>query len=397
MTPLEQAIRCVGYVTLAVLFLSSCADTTARLPKDETQKWDWGVPEHFPVPKVPDDNPMTEAKFQLGRHLFYDTRLSYNDTISCASCHHQAYGFGDNVSVSIGASGDIGERNALPLVNVAYASHLNWANPLITSIEAQVQGPMYGDHPLELGTPEISILRKRLLDADDANYRTMFARAFPEESEATLVTEKTIIYALATFVRGLISYSSPMDAYLAGDRNALSPAAKRGFSMFNSERFECYHCHGGVLFTASFTHEGLVEPAKAFQNDGLYNIDEKGAYPWPNRGVYEVTGNPKDMGFFRAPTLRNTAVTGPYMHDGTVADLDELLDIYARGGRLISDGPNAGDGAQSPFRSPFNPGFILTDDERADFHAFFDALTDETFLTNPRFASPFTTTSDEIP
>lgn len=350
--------------------------------------WSWDLPDHFPKASVPRDNPMSEEKFQLGRYLFYDGRLSYDGSMSCASCHKQEHAFADDVDLSIGVTGDIGVRTSMPLFNVAYVSTLNWANPLITRIEDQVLGPMYGSHPVEMGSPEIDELRQRLLDADDVDYAARFRRAFPDSGEDP-INLQNITYALATFVRGLTSSSAPIDAYFAGDSEAISDAAKRGLMMFNSERFECFHCHGGTLFTSSMSHEGQIEPERGFHNDGLFNIDGEGAYPPHNQGVFEITGKPEDMGRFRAPSLRNIKVTAPYMHDGSVLTLDDVLDIYARGGRLIEDGPWAGDGAESPFRSQFVPGFRLFEDERADFHAFFDALTDQKFLTNPRYASPF--------
>lgn len=368
---------------LLALSMNACGDEKAH----DDAAWSWALPDHFPTPKVPADNPMSEAKFQLGRHLFYDTRLSYDETMSCASCHKQEHAFADDVDLSTGVTGEIGVRTSMPLFNVAYVSTLNWANPLITRIEDQVLGPMYGTHPVEMGTPEIDVLRGRLVSAQDVDYIHLFENAFPEQGGE--INLQTVTYSLAAFVRGLTSSKAPIDAYFAGDPNAISDAAKRGMRMFNSERFECFHCHGGSLFTSSMNHAGSIEPERGFHNNGLYNIDGEGAYPPHNPGVFEITRKPEDMGRFRAPSLRNIKATAPYMHDGSVLTLDDVLDMYARGGRLIEDGPYAGDGAQSPFRSQFIPGFRLLEEERADFHAFFDALTDESFLNDPRYASPF--------
>lgn len=381
--PMYSAMICFA------LLLTACSDNSSddRTDVEPPDSWDWELPEHFPKPKVPSRNPMSSEKFELGRHLFYDTRLSRDDSMSCASCHKQEHAFADDVDLSLGVTGEIGVRTSMPLFNVAFVSTLNWANPLHTSIEQQIPGPMTGDDPVEMGSPEAHVLRKRLLAAEDVDYKQQFADAFPDKDGE--ITMETIVFALASFIRGLTSFNAPMDAYLAGDRDAISDAAKRGMNMFNDERFECFHCHGGALFTASMNHEGSMEPERGFHNNGLYNIDGEGGYPPRNTGVFEVTGNPDDMGRFRSPSLRNIKVTAPYMHDGSVLDLDEVLDMYARGGRLTEDGPYAGDGAESPFRSQFIPGFRLDDDERADFHAFFDALTDEQFLTDPRFASPF--------
>jgi cytochrome c peroxidase len=137
------------------------------------------------------------------------------------------------------------------------------------------------------------------------------------------------------------------------------------------------------------TWEGKPFIDRLYHNTGLYNIDGKGAYPEPNTGVMSVTGDPADMGRFRAPSLRNIAVTAPYMHDGSMATLSEVLDHYAAGGRKINSGPYAGDGSKSPLRSSMMIGFTLSERDRADVLAFLDALTDETFLTDPRFSDPW--------
>jgi cytochrome c peroxidase len=126
-----------------------------------------------------------------------------------------------------------------------------------------------------------------------------------------------------------------------------------------------------------------------YHNTGLYNVDGKGAYPEPNTGVYSVTLDPEDMGKFKAPTLRNIAVTAPYMHDGSIATLSEVLDHYAAGGRTIAAGPNKGVGSKNPLKDPLVQGFELSKQQRADVIAFLESLTDEAFLTDPAFADPF--------
>ena len=130
------------------------------------------------------------------------------------------------------------------------------------------------------------------------------------------------------------------------------------------------------------------EVETSFHNTGLYNIDGKGAYPYPNRGLFDVSGDPEDMGKFRAPSLRNIAVTAPYMHDGSVATLEEVIDIYSHGGRKIETGPNVGDGIASPLKSSLIVKIDLTPQEKADLLAFLKTLTDETLLTSPRFSAP---------
>jgi cytochrome c peroxidase len=147
--------------------------------------------------------------------------------------------------------------------------------------------------------------------------------------------------------------------------------------LFYSERLECFHCHGGFNFTDSSRHGEYNPTALPYHNTGLYNEDGKGAYPAGNAGVYDVSGDARDMGRFRAPTLRNIAVTAPYMHDGSIATLGGVLDHYAAGGR-----------AHSKLTSEFIPGFIISDTEKADVIAFLQSLTDETVLKDPRLGPP---------
>ena len=169
----------------------------------------------------------------------------------------------------------------------------------------------------------------------------------------------------------------------------MSHAAERGMALFFSERLECFHCHGGFNFTDSTTHANTTVDRVGYHNTGLFNIDGNGAYPSDNTGLYDMTGERRDMGRFKAPSLRNIAVTAPYMHDGSVASLGEAIDNYARGGRLLVEGPNAGDGRLSPFKSEFVGGFELSAEERADLVEFLRSLTDDALLTDKRFADPF--------
>ena len=200
---------------------------------------------------------------------------------------------------------------------------------------------------------------------------------------------ETITRALAAFQRTLISGESPVDRYRRGDRTALSESERLGQALFFSERLECFHCHGGLGFTGTFDFEGKSAPEVEFHNNGLYNIDGEGAYPAQNTGLHQFTLRPEDMGRFKAPTLRNIALTAPYMHDGSIATLEEVLDHYAAGGRTLTDGPHAGVGSENPFKSGFVKGFELTSQERAGVLDFLRALTDSSFITDPRFANPW--------
>jgi cytochrome c peroxidase len=195
--------------------------------------------------------------------------------------------------------------------------------------------------------------------------------------------------AIAAFERTLISVNSPYDRYrFGGDERAVSAAVKRGEMLFESEKTECFHCHGGLNFSDSIMHSRLSFREIAFHNTGLYNLDGKGAYPPNNVGIKEITLKPGDMGRFKAPTLRNIGLTAPYMHDGSVGTLEAAIAHYAAGGRTIAGGKFAGVGHQNPFKSSFIKGFNLTSQEKQDLIAFLHSLTDESFARNPAFSDP---------
>lgn len=344
------------------------------------------VPQGFPAMKVPADNPFSTEKAELGRLLFYDRRLSRNQTQSCGSCHQQSRAFTDGRARGLGSTGQMHPRGPMGLTNVGYFSAYTWANPLITTLEAQALGPLFGETPEELafsGHEDELLARLRA----DPRYPGLFRAAFPGVSDP--ITVQNLARAIATFERALISANAPYDRYQRGARDALSPAAVRGMALYFSERVECFHCHGGFAFTDSVTTAASRFDETAFHNTGLYNVDGRGAYPADNQGTFAITHNPDDMGRFRAPTLRNIELTAPYMHDGSIATLEEAIDHYAAGGRRIASGPNAGDGHTSPLRSGFVPGFVMTPAERADLVAFLHALTDPVFVSDPRFRDPF--------
>ena len=356
----------------------------------EGTPWVWDLPDGFPRPMVPEGNPMTVEKVELGRHLFYDTRLSLNQTQACASCHEQARGFTDGRSLPLGSTGEEGVRNAMGLTNVAYHSTITWSNPVLLTFEQQILVPLFGEFPVELGLAghEEEVLARL---ADDPLYVELFAGAYPELVAEERVDWNLTVDALACFVRALVSWNTPYDDLsYRGQGDALTEGQRRGLELFFSERLECHHCHGGPLFSGSFQTEFTVQPERPFLNTGLYNIDGEGSYPPDNTGLFLFTGEPTDMGAFRPPTLRNLVHTAPYMHDGSVETLEEVLDIYADGGRLITEGPYAGDGRASPYKSPFVPGFELTEQERADMVDFLEnALRDDTLIDDPRFSNPF--------
>jgi cytochrome c peroxidase len=396
------------------------------------------LPRGFPPPNIPADNPLTWERIELGRLLFYDTRLSLNQTYSCASCHDQSTAFTDGLARSIGSTDQVHPRSAMSLANMAYAGTFTWADKHTPTLEEQMLVPLFTETPiveLGLGGQEDELFRR--LQAD-ARYRRMFSEAFPGDTD--LWTLSTLTRAIASFERILVSGNSAYDRYVFGDDHSMSDSAQRGEVLFGDERHECFHCHAGFTFTTSVDAEGKVIE-REFHNNALYNLScasqglpnldllqcrpqstpgpgtpmptpsptcvpgrgchrcdgegpqTIGCYPADNTGLYSRTGNSADMGRFKAPTLRNVSLTAPYMHDGSIATLAEVVDHYAAGGRRITDGPYAGDGSTSPAANQFVKGFALSDRDRDDLVNFMLALTDDEFVTNPRLSDPFTAVS----
>ena len=342
-------------------------------------------PEHVPVPSVPPENALTPQKVELGRHLFYDERLSVNGETSCGTCHVQRLAFTDGRPRAIGATGEVHTRNAMSLANVAYSSRLTWSHPHLNSLEEQARMALFSERPTEmgLGGHDTEMLARLRSDPETV---TRFREAFPDDDDPVQI--RRILDAIASFERMLISGDAPYDRYVQGDETALTPGAIRGMDLFFSERLACFHCHGGFNFSDSVDHDRTPRTGLGFHNTGLYNVDGRGGYPAEDTGLHRITAKPDHMGQFKAPTLRNVAVTSPYMHDGSITTLEEVIDHYSGGGRTLTTGPNAGRGSDSPLRSEFIVGFVLTKEEKADLLDFLESLTDVRFLSDRRFSAP---------
>ncbi|MEB2318840.1 MAG: di-heme enzyme [Pseudomonadota bacterium] len=368
--------------------LSGCGagSTTVSDDSGSSADWIWALPAFFPTPLVPAGNPMSADKVELGRHLFYDRRLSGNGTQACADCHRQSRAFTDGLAVSVGSTGIPHPRNAQSLANVVYLPTLTWANPSLVTLEKQMEVPLFGDDPVEMGVNDANSAEVLARLAADPMYIERFSKAYPNDPDP--IGWGNVIRAIAAFQRTILSGSSRYDQYLAGTAT-LTAAETRGMDLFFGEKAECFHCHSSFNFNDQIVHAGSRLVDTLFHNTGLYNIGGTGAFPEPNRGVYELTGNDRDMGAFRAPSLRNVAVTAPYMHDGSVASLAEVLRIYAAGGRNILSGPHAGDGRANPYKNDFINQISLDAREQADIIAFLGTLTDHELLTDPRFSDPF--------
>jgi cytochrome c peroxidase len=373
-------LMCSGLISMLVA-CGGGGSTTVNEPATAV-----ALPAGFPEPAVPASNPITADKAELGRFLFYDRRLSGNGTQACASCHLQEKAFTDGRAVAIGSTGELHPRNAQSLTNVAYNTTLTWANPALFTLEKQMEVPLFGNSPVEMGINDDNKAEVLARIAGDAAYRARFQVAFPGESSP--VNWDNIIKAISTFQRTLVSGHSKYDQSRNG-LASLTASEARGRDLFFGERAECFHCHGEPNFNEQFTHANSRLTAPVFRNTGLFNIDGEGGFPAPNRGVFELTAKPSDMGKFRAPSLRNVAVTAPYMHDGSIDTLEAVLDFYAAGGRVIDSGPHAGDGRVSPRKDGLINNIQLSPQDRADIVAFLKALTDERFLTNPAFSDPF--------
>lgn len=300
------------------------------------------------LPRVgpyPESNPPTVDKIALGRALFYDPLLSEDGKVSCASCHQQDKAFTDGGKVSTGSFGRTGKRSAPSFVNVAYRTKLFWhgGSP---SLELQALGPL-SDHNEHALKPEQTVEKLRA-----SKYAPEFRRIFGREPDLTSLTQ-----AIVSFERTLISYNSPFDRYSAGDANALTPAQVRGMDIFY-DKAECFHCHNGNNFSDNQAHNNASE---------LFNEDI---------GVAQLTDQDEDVGKFITPTLRNIALTAPYMHAGQMATLREVVQHYNDGGQ-----PN-------PNTDPLVRPLGLTEQEIDDLVAFLQSLTDSTIATNKAFGPP---------
>ncbi|WP_219701698.1 MbnH family di-heme enzyme [Marinomonas lutimaris] len=338
------------------------------------ENYQWDLPSWMTPPPVPADNPMNREKVELGQRLFYDANLSGPGYMSCSTCHMPEHSFSEQRPLSVGVTGQFHSRNAMAIVNVAYMKTLTWANPNEVRLEDQAKVPIFGVHPIEMDTKgqedKVILFLQR-----DPIYPDLFHKAFPDQDYP--VSFDSITKALASFERTLISYQSPYDDYKYNHSDsAISEDAKLGEALFFSAKLGCSSCHAGVHFSDA-------TQAPAFHNTGLYNLDGKGAYPEGNQGLYEHTGKKADKGRFRTPTLRNIAQTAPYMHDGSIATLEAVIEHYAAGGRAAQQGK------VSPLLDDKVRPFALTIDEKRQLIAFLNSLTDTNFIENLHFTTPF--------
>jgi cytochrome c peroxidase len=335
----------------------------------------WDLPPGFPPPAVPADNPMSSDKVELGSRLFRERRLSNTGRYACIDCHRPERAYSDGRPKALGALSDQTQRSAMSLTNIAYNAAYTWADPTVDTLESQMRQPLFNTHPIELG---LAGREQQVIDAlsSDADYRRTFAAAFPDEESP--ISMANLIKAIAAYERTLISGRSAFDRYVFDDDlTALSDSAKRGMSLFYSARVGFGQCHSGINFEGPLRFKDHEHVTAIFANTGLYSLDGRGAYPDNDRGLFEITHHAADIGKFRVPTLRNVALTAPYMHDGSIATLSDVIDHYAQGGRQLPGGPSARNHRLDRRIRPFQ----LSPQEKAELLAFLDSLTDPQFVT----------------
>ena len=322
-----------------------------------TTEYEWDLPLGLPAPLVPADNPMSAAKVELGQRLFFDERLSGNGRLSCAGCHDPELAFTDGRPRALGATGELHSRSSMSLVNSAYGVSLGWADPSVVTVEQQIRIALYNESPVEMGvTGNEDVVEYRL--QADPELAAAFRSAFPEDLDP--VTVERSVQALASYVRTIVSADSAFDRLLfRDDAAALRDEARRGMALFFSDRLNCSACHAGFNFAGAVVHAVRPQAEPDFHNTGLADEDP---------GLAAATGLAADRGRFRAPTLRNIALTAPYMHDGRLETLESVIAHYAEGA------PTAPNPAAV---SPLLTGFTITPGETADLVAFLHSLTDE--------------------
>ncbi len=321
---------------------------------------DFPTPGNFPEPNLPADNPLTEEGVRLGRHLFYEPRLSDDNTLACAGCHFQDQGFSDFSATSTGIDGIAGTKNAMALFNLAWQDFFFW-DGRSGSLEAQAVLPVVD--PIEMHSTWPRALDKL---KQDSLYQHLFTEAFGPNS----ITQDNATKAIAQFERMLISAESKFDRWQRGEYT-FTPEEAFGYDIFNSEQGDCFHCHGDVNTGNLFGAFGTLQ----FTNNGLDSVLV------PGSGREAVTGDSLDRGKFKIPSLRNVEFSFPYMHDGRFQNLFEVIEFYNTGGNVTyTTDPNMKEAGQGQNWSQAQKDALI---------AFMKTLSDPDFLTDTAFSDPF--------
>ena len=329
------------WFSIWTIVLSSCTN------KGELTPYEYELRDGWHEPSIPINNPITHESIALGKALFYDVSLSVDSTISCASCHKASNGFADSVPLSKGVEGRLGFRNSGTLTNVAYLPYFN-RDGGVKTLDIFSSVPIE-DHQ-EMGF-NLLLAGKRL--RSDSKYQEASRKIYGRDLDGFVITR-----ALASFLRTFISDNSRYDQYLESkDESLLNDAEKRGMALFFSPKAQCSNCHMGQLFSDF-----------SFQNNGLYD-----SYAHKDRGRERITLEPSDEGRFRVATLRNIALTAPYMHDGSLPTLESVLRHYANHGSSHKN------------KSKIIDRIDISPEEEKDIVAFLKTLTDDEFIQNPDF------------
>lgn len=328
-------MKCLIIASIGLLMaVTSCVQDVVM----ESEGYVLDLPAHFPKMEIPADNPLTPEKIAFGKKLFEEKKLSGDNTLACISCHNPKHAFSDSVQFSLGVNGQLGERNSTPIFNVGYHPAFFRDGGALT-LELQVVAPI--ENPLEMNANIAEVCEKLDLDPE---YHELAMEVF-----GTGFTPNVLSKSLASYLRTLISGNSRYDQYVQGDKSALTDLEKEGFDLYDGKA-GCFKCHDGFDFT-DYT----------YQNVGLYK-------EYSDLGRMKLTGDSLDMGMFLVPSLRNLSYTAPYMHDGSLETLEEVIDLYDEGGK--------GHWNQDFRIFPLE----LTEHEKTALKAFLLTLNDEDFI-----------------
>lgn len=326
------------------IFFVSCAKEDVGV-KHDTHLEVWTTPPDFPDMVFPEENSFSPNRWRLGKKLFYDNRLSIDSSISCGTCHQQKFGFSDQIALTPGVLNRPAKRNSPTLTNIGYNPYFTREGG-VSTLEKQILVPI-SEHN-EFGFNMV-LLIERL--KDDKEYQKMAMEAYGRALDAFTITR-----AISNFERSLISGNSRYDKYNRGNKSVLTETELEGLNLFFSDRTNCSLCHGGFNFTNY-----------SFSNNGLYQ-------DYTDLGRYLLTGKDMDKSLFKTPSLRNIGVTSPYMHDGSIEDLEQVINHYNSGGK------------NHPNKSHFIKPLGLSKEEKAALKAFLLTLDDPEFLNNKQFA-----------
>ena len=337
-----KLIKIVKWVFIAIMLIVISCEKQEIVPLYYFDIME--IPQGFPDIEIPADNQFSKARWELGKKLFFDPILSVDTSISCASCHQPHLAFSDEVALSLGVENRLGTRNAPTLVNVGYHPYFTREGGVPT-LEMQALVPIQEHNEFDFN---ILLIVDRL--QEDSNYVTMTDFAYQRTPDPFVITR-----ALAVFERSLISGYSRYDQFINYNKNTLTKEERKGMELFFSKKTNCSTCHSGFNFTNY-----------SFENNGLYER-------YKDEGRFRLTQNPSDSALFKVPSLRNVALTAPYMHDGSIAILEEVVTHYNNGGE------------NHPQKNKLINPLQLSKKEKEQLIAFLKTLTDESFINNPNF------------